>query len=117
MTREQIKQKILESGAIPKKRYAEYHNGEDENATKEERQNWKAMNFSYNLAINTINIEKLIDIIEEAYRQRPKDSTDNCFLVYGDENRLVCTYNHESGENCLVRKCEFCHHYECICYK
>lgn len=51
MTRDQIKQKILDSGAIQEK-YEDkydigYHNG-------------------YNTCIHEINLEKLIDIVEEA---------------------------------------------------
>ena len=31
-----------------------------------------------------------------------KESTDNCYLIYGDDGHLTCSYNHKSGEECLM---------------
>lgn len=40
--------------------------------------------------------------------KKVEDSTDNCYLTYSDEleggGYLICSYNHEVGETCLMDK-------------
>jgi len=31
-----------------------------------------------------------------------KHSTDNCYLIYGEDGYLTCAYNHKLGEECLM---------------
>ncbi len=45
-----------------------------------------------------------------------KDETEKCYLVWGEEGSLECTYNHTLGALCLACKCPYCHELECICY-
>lgn len=32
-----------------------------------------------------------------------KDTTENCYLVWGEDGHLTCIFNHKAGDDCLMK--------------
>lgn len=44
------------------------------------------------------------------------DETEQCYLIWGEEGFLDCTYKHTDGALCLANKCQYCRELQCVCY-